>query len=68
MNLEEQLNCDLQNSTKIQKEMQSIIHELTAENTFLTETITTQRLGKIATERRDLQSQMYVIQNEAKIK
>lgn len=68
MNLEEQLNYELQNSTKIQREMQSIIDELTAENTFLTETITTQRLGKIATERRDLQSQIYVIQNEAKTK
>ena len=38
------------------------------ENTFLTETITTQKLGKIIIERRDLQSQMYVIQNEAKTK
>lgn len=68
MSLEEQLNHELQNSTKIQKEMQSIIDELTAENTFLTETITTQKLGKIATERKDLQSQMCVIQNEAKAK
>ena len=34
MNLEEQLNYELQNSTKIQREMQSVIDELTAENTF----------------------------------
>lgn len=68
MSLEEQLNYELQNSTKIQREMQSVIDELTVENTFLTETITTQKLGKIAIERRNLQSQMYIIQNEAKTK
>lgn len=68
MNLEEQLNHELQNSIKIQKEMQSVIDELTAENTFLTETITTQKLGKIATERRNLQFQMYAIQSEANTK
>ncbi len=54
MSLEEQLNYELQNSTKIQREMQSVIDELTVENTFLTETITTQKLGKIAIERRNL--------------
>ena len=58
MNLEEQLNHELLNSTKIQKEMQSVIDELTAENTFLTETITTQKLGKITTERRDYQKEI----------
>jgi len=68
MNIEEQLSNELRNSVKIQKEMQATIDELTTENTFLTETITAQRLGKITTERRDLQAQMYMIQSEAKSK
>ena len=68
INKEDQLNNELQQALKIQKEMQATIDELIAENTFLTETITAQKLGKITTERRELQSKMHIIQNDAKAK
>ena len=68
MDIKEQLSMELKKSIKIQNEMQISIDNLIKENTFLTETITLNKLGQITTERRQLQSQIYNIKKEAELK
>ena len=59
MNTEEKLLRIIGDNEQVFADYERIIGELKDENDFLTETITTNKLGKITTERRDIQSQMF---------